>query len=194
MNSNHPGNPKLGQVELLQGGYFLRGFFLPVGFGRDTWSRDGVQIRSHDSSGRFVGVLSQDLQVGVIGVDTVALPAGGFAKNSCLAQGIDGLPGRWFRGLEQFDRARQRDDRVLRQQIQQPDGRDGRRLVIRHCAAAFAEKREDTPGGADAVLGGFADASQEEVRPPLPVALVAHVKKPAVVVRPMPLEGKAQVQ
>jgi len=79
-------------------------------------------------------------------------------------------------------------------EVQQPDGRDGRRLVIRHCATVLAEKGDETPGGADAVFGGFTDASQEEVRPALPDALVAHFKKPTVVVRPMPLEGKAQVQ
>lgn len=42
-------------------------------------------LAHHAGSSRFGGVFSQDFQVGVIGVDAVALPAGGLAKNPRLA-------------------------------------------------------------------------------------------------------------
>lgn len=82
-------------------------------------------------------ILGQHLQVSVVRVYAIPLLAGRLVKDTGLAEGVDGLPGGRLGGLEEFYRARQRDDGMLRQEVEEPDSRHRRRFVPGYSAAVL---------------------------------------------------------
>ena len=72
---------------------------------------------------------------------------------------------RGFAGLQQFHRQGHSHDRMFRQQVEQSDGRNGRRGVGGQPLAIGMDQLKDSARGDDGIIRGLLDAFEKELQP-----------------------------